>query len=79
MAIGTGRTLKAAIEQLPPMDCPQHKVVSLTGNISPDGSAAFYNVIFTMADRIKARSFPDAAAGHRVLGRKSATCCSASR
>ena len=58
MAIGTGRTLKAAIEQLPPMDCPQHKVVSLTGNISPDGSAAFYNVIFTMADRVKARSFP---------------------
>ena len=58
MAIGTGRTLKAAIEQLPPMDCPQHKVVSLTGNIAPDGSAAFYNVIFTMADRIKARSFP---------------------
>ena len=58
MAIGTGRTLKAAIEQLPPMECPQHKVVSLTGNIAPDGSAAFYNVIFTMADRIKARSFP---------------------
>ena len=58
MAIGTGRTLKAAIEQLPPMECPQHKLVSLTGNISPDGSAAFYNVIFTMADRIKARSFP---------------------
>ncbi|MEQ1954569.1 sugar-binding transcriptional regulator [Mesorhizobium sp. CN2-181] len=58
MAIGTGRTLKAAIEQLPAMECQQHKVVSLTGNISPDGSAAFYNVIFTMADRIKARSFP---------------------
>ena len=58
MAIGTGRTLKAAIEQLPPMECPQHKIVSLTGNISPDGSAAFYNVIFTMADRIKTRSFP---------------------
>jgi DNA-binding transcriptional regulator LsrR (DeoR family) len=32
--------------------------VSLTGNIAPDGSAAFYNVIFTMADTIKARSFP---------------------
>jgi DNA-binding transcriptional regulator LsrR (DeoR family) len=58
MAIGTGRTLKAAIEQLSPMDCPQHKVVSLTGNIAPDGSAAYYNVIFTMADLIKARSFP---------------------
>ena len=58
MALGTGRTLKAAIEQLPSMDCPQHKIVSLTGNISPDGSAAFYNVVFTIADRIKARSFP---------------------
>jgi DNA-binding transcriptional regulator LsrR (DeoR family) len=58
MAIGTGRTLKAAIEQLPSMDCPQHKVVSLTGTITPDGSAAFYNVVFTMADRVKARSFP---------------------
>jgi DNA-binding transcriptional regulator LsrR (DeoR family) len=58
MGRGTGRTLKAAISQLPPMECPQHKIVSLTGNIAPDGSAAFYNVIFTMADRIKARSFP---------------------
>lgn len=58
MGIGTGRTLKAATEQLPPMECPQHNIVSLTGNISPDGSAAYYNVIFNMADRIKARSFP---------------------
>ena len=58
MAIGTGRTLKAAIEQLAPMECPQHKIVSLTGNIAPDGSAAYYNVIFTMSDRVKARSFP---------------------
>lgn len=58
MAIGTGRTLKAAIEQLPPMECPQHKIVSLTGNIAPDGSAAFYNVIFNIADAVKSRSFP---------------------
>lgn len=58
MAIGTGRTLKAAIEQLMPMECPHHKVVSLTGNIAPDGSAAFYNVIFNVADTVKARSFP---------------------
>lgn len=58
MAIGTGRTLKAAVAQLTPMECPQHKVVSLTGNIAPDGSAAFYNVIFNMADTVKSRSFP---------------------
>jgi DNA-binding transcriptional regulator LsrR (DeoR family) len=58
MAIGTGRTLKAAIEQLTPMECPQHRIASLTGNIAPDGSASFYNVIFGMADVIKARFFP---------------------
>ncbi|UJW87101.1 sugar-binding transcriptional regulator [Devosia sp. SL43] len=58
MAIGTGRTLKAAVEQLMPMECPHHKVVSLTGNIAPDGSAAYYNVIFNVADTVKARSFP---------------------
>lgn len=58
MAIGTGRTLKAAIEQLTPMEAPQHKIVSLTGNIAPDGSASFYNVIFNMADAVKARMFP---------------------
>jgi DNA-binding transcriptional regulator LsrR (DeoR family) len=58
MAVGTGRTLKAAVEQLMPMEAPHHKVVSLTGNIAPDGSAAYYNVIFNIADTVKARSFP---------------------
>lgn len=58
LAVGTGRTLKAAVDQLPPMECPQHRIVSLTGNIGPDGSAAYYNVIFSMADAIKARHFP---------------------
>lgn len=58
MGIGTGRTLKAAIEQLSPMEASQHKIVSLTGSIAPDGSAAFYNVIFNIAETVKARSFP---------------------
>jgi DNA-binding transcriptional regulator LsrR (DeoR family) len=58
MAIGTGRTLKAAIEQLSPMEAKQHKIVSLTGSIAPDGSAALYNVIFNIAETVQARSFP---------------------
>jgi DNA-binding transcriptional regulator LsrR (DeoR family) len=58
IAIGTGRTLKAAIELLPPIDAPDKKIVSLTGNIAPDGSATSYSVIFTMADMVKARHFP---------------------
>jgi DNA-binding transcriptional regulator LsrR (DeoR family) len=58
LAVGTGRTLQAAVEHLPPMECPQHRIVSLTGNIAPDGSAAFYNVIFSMAGAVKARHYP---------------------
>lgn len=58
LAIGTGRTLKAAIDHLPPLQCPQHRIVSLTGNIGPDGSAAYYNVIFSMAEAVEARHFP---------------------
>ncbi|QFQ89615.1 sugar-binding transcriptional regulator (plasmid) [Paracoccus kondratievae] len=58
MAIGTGRTLRSAIAQLPHIDCPQHRIVSLTGNIAPDGSTAYYNVLFTLSDLVSARSFP---------------------
>ena len=33
-------------------------MVSLTGNVGPDGSAAYYNVIFSMAEAVEARHFP---------------------
>ncbi len=58
MAVGAGRTLKAAVDHLPPIACPQHRVVSLTGNIGPDGSAAYYNVVFSMTEAVGARHFP---------------------
>ncbi len=58
VAIGTGRTLKATIERLPPVSCPQHRIVSLTGNLGPDGAAAYYNVIYSMAQMVEARHFP---------------------
>lgn len=58
MAVGTGRTLKAAVDHLPPIACRQHCVVSLTGNVGPDGTAAYYNVIFSMAEVVEARHFP---------------------
>src|SRR5215470_10614356 len=58
IALGSGRTLRAAAEQLPPMDCPQHKIVSLVGNIGPDGSASFYDVITRVADAVRAPHYP---------------------
>ncbi len=58
IAMGTGRALRACVEQLPPMDCPQHRIVSLLGNMMSDGSATPYNVVIRMADRVGARHFP---------------------
>ena len=58
VAMGSGRTLRSAVEQLPPMDCPQHKIVSLVGNIAPDGSASIYDVIMRIADAVKAPHYP---------------------
>jgi DNA-binding transcriptional regulator LsrR (DeoR family) len=58
IAIGTGRTMRAAVEQIPPMDCPNHQVVSLVGSISPDGSASFFDALARLADLTKARHYP---------------------
>jgi DNA-binding transcriptional regulator LsrR (DeoR family) len=58
LAIGTGRALRASVEQLSPMDCPQHRIVSLLGNMMSDGSATAYNVVIRMAERVNARHYP---------------------
>jgi DNA-binding transcriptional regulator LsrR (DeoR family) len=58
LALGTGRTIRASVNQLPPMDCPQHKIVSLVGNIAPDGSASFFDVITKISEIVKAPHFP---------------------
>ncbi|WP_374655615.1 sugar-binding transcriptional regulator [Dongia sp.] len=58
IAIGTGRVMRAAVEQIAPMDCPNHQLVSLVGNISPDGSASFFDTLARLADLTKARHYP---------------------
>ena len=58
LALGTGRTIRASVNQLPPMHCPHHKIVSLVGNIAPDGSASFFDVITKISDIVKAPHFP---------------------
>lgn len=58
VAIGTGRAMRAAVEQVPPMDCPDHQLVSLVGNISTDGSATFFDTVARLADLTKARHYP---------------------
>ena len=58
IALGTGRTLKATVEQLPRMDCPQHSIVSLLGNMMSDGSATPFNAVISMAERVGAKHYP---------------------
>jgi DNA-binding transcriptional regulator LsrR (DeoR family) len=58
IALGTGRALKATVEALSRMDCPQHRIVSLLGNMMADGSATPYNAVIRMADRVGGRHYP---------------------
>ena len=58
IAMGTGRAMRAAVEQCRPLDCPSHQLVSLVGNISADGSASFFDTVGRLADLTKARHYP---------------------
>jgi DNA-binding transcriptional regulator LsrR (DeoR family) len=58
VAIGTGRTLRAAVECVPRMKCHQHRLVSLVGHISMQGSASFFDVLARLSDLTEAPHFP---------------------
>ena len=58
IGLGTGRTLRAVSEQISPMETPQHKIVSLVGNIGPDGSATVFDVASRVGDRVGAPHYP---------------------
>ena len=58
VALGTGRALRACVEHLPQMNCPQHRIVSRLGNMMSDGSATPYNVVIRLAERVNARHYP---------------------
>ncbi len=58
VGLGTGRTLRAVSEQISPMEAPQHKIVSLVGNIGPDGSATVFDVASRVGERVGAPHYP---------------------
>ncbi|WP_017446759.1 sugar-binding transcriptional regulator [Gayadomonas joobiniege] len=58
LAFGTGRTLKASVDELSEMHCPQHKIVSVVGNVSKDGSASAFDILVAMANKIHAKHYP---------------------
>ncbi|WP_417806991.1 sugar-binding transcriptional regulator [Thioclava sp.] len=58
LAFGTGRSLSAMVEEVMQPPANAHKIVSLIGNIAPDGSASFYDVIMRMADKLRLPHYP---------------------
>ncbi|MDQ9090440.1 sugar-binding transcriptional regulator [Pseudoalteromonas haloplanktis] len=58
LAFGTGRSLKACIDELPNMECEQHNLVSIVGNMMQDGSASKFDIVVSMANRVNAKHFP---------------------
>src|SRR5262249_16673171 len=57
-ALGTGRSLRGMVDALEPMEAEQHRLVSLIGNIAPDGSASFFDVVMRIADKVRAPHYP---------------------
>ncbi len=58
IAVGTGRTLSAAVEELDVLERPQHKIISLVGNMAADGRASPYEVAMRLADKMGAQRYP---------------------
>jgi len=58
IAFGTGRALRAMAEQFIFAEPVPHKIVSLLGNIAPDGSATLYDVISRIAEKLNATYYP---------------------
>lgn len=55
--VGSGRTLKAAIEKISEMERPQHQIVSMIGAFASDGSANRYDVALLAAEKMQSRFY----------------------
>ena len=58
VCVGTGRTLRAAVEEMDTLDRPQHKVVSLVGAMAAGGHASPYDVVMRLGDKAGAQRYP---------------------
>ncbi len=58
LGVGTGRTLRLAVECMDTAVQPQHKIVSLVGSMAADGHASSYDAVMRLADRIGGQGFP---------------------
>ncbi|WP_084089734.1 sugar-binding transcriptional regulator [Erwinia oleae] len=57
VALGSGRTLRSAIEKMPELIRPQHSCVSLIGAMTADGTTTRYDVPLLMAGKTQGKYF----------------------
>jgi DNA-binding transcriptional regulator LsrR (DeoR family) len=58
LALGSGRTLRAAVQQVSPVHRPQHRIVALVGNLTHAGRASPFEVASRLADLTAAQCHP---------------------
>lgn len=58
LAFSSGRTLRLTVEQIPSMNQPQHKIVSIIGNMSHYGRAGRNEVVMHLSDRVGSQAYP---------------------
>jgi DNA-binding transcriptional regulator LsrR (DeoR family) len=57
VALGSGQTIKAIISELNGFARPQHRLISLVGTISRDGSSNRYDAVLQAAEKIGGKCF----------------------
>lgn len=57
VAISSGRTLKATVDQIAQLDRPQHRLVSMVGAIAHDGSSNPYDVALHISEKTGGKHF----------------------
>ena len=58
ISLGTGRAMRAMVDEVARIDGRHHKIVSLVGTIAHDGAASFYDAVTDLADRTRAPHYP---------------------
>lgn len=58
LALSTGSTLRAIVDEVSPLQVPQHKVMSLCGTMGVDGRAGSPEPVIRLAERTGAQCYP---------------------
>ena len=58
IAFSSGKTLRVMVEQIPSMNQPQHKIVSIIGNMAHYGRAGRHEVVMHLSEVTGAEAYP---------------------